>query len=264
MKTSKIRKIWIAANWKMNHTQSECDKFFQNFNETFKTLNIPETIQIAFFPNFLSLSYCQNKFKNKSLHFGSQNTHFEKKGAFTGEISSEMLREIDINLSLVGHSERRQYFGETNSTTFKRTNHLLAEGFTVIHCIGESKEERLNLQTNSILQKQIEEGFPPKEQLTKETASRFCIAYEPVWAIGTGLTATVEQVKEAHSTIRSLLIQRYGADIANQISLLYGGSVTPENFKAILNLEDVDGGLVGGASLKPESFLKLVQIALEG
>jgi triosephosphate isomerase (TIM) len=272
----KKRKIWVAGNWKMNHSVGETTQFFESLQSTFsansseesslRTATLENRVSVALFPSMLSLSPAMNCVKGmktslSSIHIGSQNTHWETKGAFTGEVSGSQLRDLGVTLSLVGHSERRQYFGETNQTTKIRTESLLAQGFTVIHCIGETKEERLAGQTFSILKAQINEGLP--ESLTAETGSRLIIAYEPVWAIGTGLTATPEQAEEAHAEVRRLLSVRYGEAQANDMSVLYGGSVTPENFPTLLALPNVDGGLVGGASLKPDSFGKLVQMGCQ-
>lgn len=182
-----------------------------------------------------------------------------EKGAFTGEVSGPMLQEIGISTVLVGHSERRQYFGETDESVRKRSESLLAQGFKVILCIGETRTEREQNQTQEILKRQLQGALP---EAGKGAASylngQLVLAYEPVWAIGTGLTATPAQAEEAHQFIRELMIQRFGAEAAQKTPILYGGSVTPENVDSLLACPNVDGALVGGASLKPDGFLRLL------
>lgn len=209
------------------------------------------------FPPSLSLETAKREFTGTPVAVGAQNVHYEVKGAFTGEISGPMLKEIGIGWTLVGHSERRQYFGETDETARKRTESHLRQGFKVIFCFGETRSEREDGRTNSVLEVQLSRGLP--EQLTPEMIEQLVLAYEPVWAIGTGLTATPEQAEEAHEYTRNFLIDRYGREAAGKLKILYGGSVTPENIRALLLQPNVDGGLVGGASLKPESFLALLE-----
>lgn len=194
-----------------------------------------------------------------AISVGSQNTHWEKKGAFTGEVSGPMLAELGIKWSLTGHSERRQFFGETDETVRKRTESLLEQGIRVIACIGETRAEREAGRTLEILTRQMNGIFPePGRGAAAALDGRLVIAYEPVWAIGTGLTATPEQAEDAQKAVRKLLWDRFGMDAAARTSILYGGSVTPENVDALLACPNVDGALVGGASLKPESFLALL------
>ena len=258
--TEKNRKIWVAGNWKMNSTAAESVAMLRAL---FNLLtNVSKELQVAVFPPVLSLEKSLEVAKKNiaasanrlSLQVGSQNTHGETIGSFTGEVSVPMLKEIGISLSLVGHSERRQYFGETDASARKRTEGLLAQGFTVIHCIGETKAERDAGKTFQVLERQIYDGLPEAEN------DRLVIAYEPVWAIGTGVTATPEQAEEAHAEVRRLLSKRYGEERSRKISILYGGSINPENFESLLALPNVDGGLIGGASLKADSFAKLIQI----
>jgi len=209
------------------------------------------------FPPHLSLETAKREFSGTPVAVGAQNVHFEEKGAFTGEISGPMVKEIGIDWTLVGHSERRQYFGETDETVKKRTESHLRQGFKVIFCFGETRSEREDGRTNSVLETQLSRGLPT--ELTPDTIERLVLAYEPVWAIGTGLTATPEQAEEAHEYTRNFLIYRYGPEMAATQKNLFRRSVTPENIRGLLLQPNVDGGLVGGASLKPESFLSLLE-----
>jgi triosephosphate isomerase len=190
----------------------------------------------------------------------AQNAHWEKKGAFTGEVSGPMLKELGIEWVLIGHSERRQFFGETDETVRKRSESLLEQGFKTIICIGETRAEREAGKTSEVLIRQMVGVCPEagKGVAACLATGRVVFAYEPVWAIGTGLTASPEQAEEAHALIRSLLKKNFDEEAAAKTLLLYGGSVTPENIDGLLACPNVDGGLVGGASLKPESFLALV------
>lgn len=206
----------------------------------------------------LSLEIASKKTKADSIpvRIGCQNAHYEKSGAFTGEISVPMLKEIGIEQVLVGHSERRQYFGETNDTVLKRTSSALEQGMEVLVCIGETLEERNQGKMETIWESQLEK-LVSHETCRNAFGTKLHIAYEPVWAIGTGVTATPAQAAEAHAWIRSFLKTKTSLETANATRILYGGSVTPANFKELLNSPDIDGGLVGGASLKIESWTQL-------
>jgi triosephosphate isomerase len=263
------RGILIAGNWKMNGTRAETEKFFSELNShPDRALQGPALLELrsgrlqaVLIPPMLSLERAlplakQAPFK---VELAAQNAHWEKKGAFTGEISGPMLTELGLSWVLVGHSERRQYFGETDETVRKRAESLLAQGLRVILCIGETRAEREAGQTQAVLTRQLAGALP---EAGKGAAAfldgRLVLAYEPVWAIGTGLTATPEQAEEAHDFLRSRLNQAYGAEAAQRTQLLYGGSVTAENVDSLLRCPNVDGALVGGASLKPDSFLALL------
>lgn len=255
------RGVLIAGNWKMN-LGPQGTKDFASFVTSHWKTDLSEKTRAAvansrllahIFPSFLSLESAKLGLSGTPVTVGAQNVHFEKKGAFTGEISGPMLKEIGIDWTLVGHSERRQYFGETDETVKKRAESHLQQGFTVVLCYGESRSEREDGRTNSILKRQLSQGLPT------EWSERLILAYEPVWAIGTGLTATPEQAEEAHAFSRDFLIEHYGREAAEKTKILYGGSMTPENIRGILTQPNVDGGLVGGASLKPESFLSLLE-----
>jgi len=272
MATLKSRGILIAGNWKMNHSLKETEGFFSEIKalttqgspildaEAIQTIESGK-VQACLIPPMLSLQYTQTLTQGVSfpLSIACQNAHWEKKGAFTGEVSGPMLQEIGISTVLVGHSERRQYFGETDESVRKRTESLLAQGFKVILCIGETRAEREQNQTQEVLKRQLQGALP---EANKGAASylngQLVFAYEPVWAIGTGLTATPAQAEEAHQFIRELMIQRFGTEAAQKTPILYGGSVTPENIDSLLACANVDGALVGGASLKPEGFLRLL------
>jgi triosephosphate isomerase len=204
------------------------------------------------FPPFLSLETARHQFMGTPIEVGAQNVHFEEKGAFTGEVSGPMLKELGLRTTLVGHSERRQYFAETDETVKKRAESHLRQGFMVVLCYGETRAERENGKTNAVLERQLRDGLP------SEWNPRLILAYEPVWAIGTGLVATPEQAEEAHAFSRAFLAKKYGEANAAKTKILYGGSVTPENIVGLLEKPNVDGGLVGGASLKAESFLALL------
>jgi triosephosphate isomerase len=257
----KNRGILIAGNWKMNHGVRATAEFAATVKAKWTT-SLANATRIAMadgklgallFPPFLSLETARHEFMGTQVEIGAQNVHFEEKGAFTGEISGPMLKELGLETTLVGHSERRQYFGETDATVKKRAESHLRQGFTVVLCYGETRGEREAGQTNAVLERQLRDGLP------SEWNERLILAYEPVWAIGTGLTATPEQAEEAHAFSRELLVRKYGEVNAAKMKILYGGSVTPENVVGLLAQPNVDGGLVGGASLKAESFLALLE-----
>ena len=251
----KTRGVLLAGNWKMNHLQKDTITFLNTLAPTLK----PSTnAQMRLYVPALSLETAANKIKTESipLQIGCQNAHYEKAGAFTGEISVPMLKEIGIDQVLVGHSERRQLFGETNETVLKRTVSALEQGMEVLVCIGETLDERNQGKMQSILQSQLE-LLIQNETSRNAFGGKLHIAYEPVWAIGTGVTATPAQAAEAHAFIRKLLQTRISPTCANATRILYGGSVTPANFKELLTCPDIDGGLVGGASLKIESWTQL-------
>ena len=197
------------------------------------------------------------------FRIGAQNVHWEKSGAFTGEVSGAMITELGIGRALTGHSERRQYFGETNETVRKRTESLLKQDFQVILCVGETRAEREAGQTFAVVEEQLRVALGIVETSVSPIAEyldgRLIIAYEPVWAIGTGLTATPVQAEEAHAMIRDFLNKRLDASVVTKTPILYGGSVTPENADALLACPNIDGALVGGASLKAKGFIQLLE-----
>lgn len=242
--TSKSRERIIAGNWKMNHGIKETEDYF-------KKLKLNSSHTVVIFPPYISLEKAIECTKSTEIEIGAQNGHGSVKGAFTGEVSGTLLKEVGVNWVLLGHSERRQLFGETNAGVKARAEGLLAQGFHLMICIGENKAEREGGKTNAVLEKQI------RESLSADiiNSGNVCLAYEPVWAIGTGLNATPVQADEAHQMISSHLKKYFGS---GDISILYGGSVTPENSKELLSCSNVDGLLVGGASLDPLKFAAIV------
>ncbi len=245
--------ILLAGNWKMNFGKKETLQFLE-------ALRIAPQLnaQMRLYIPFLSLESARNfsEVNSLPLQIGAQNISGEKSGAFTGEVSASMLQEIGIEHALVGHSERRQFFGETNESVLKRTVGALTQGMEVLVCIGETLTERNADQTEAILSTQLK--LLLADTVCKEAfGKKLHVAYEPVWAIGTGVTASPEQAETAHSFIRAQMTEKLGYSIANATRILYGGSVTPANFKELLACPNIDGGLVGGASLKIESWTQL-------
>ena len=263
----KPRGVLIAGNWKMNYAPRATEGFFSEFSALALKAAIPPgafgpgKIAVWVIPPAVSLPTALLLAARTSIpvSIGAQNAHWEKNGAFTGELSGPMLLEIGVRDVLVGHSERRQYFGETDETVHKRAMSLLEQGLKVILCIGETRAEREGGKTLDVLKRQLEVGLGP--EIAPFLDGRLVLAYEPVWAIGTGLTASPEQAEESHQAIRKFLWDRYGMEAAGRTLLLYGGSVTPENVDSLLACANVDGALVGGASLKPAGFLTLIQAA---
>lgn len=253
------RKLLLAGNWKMHKKPSEVAPFFEEYVERSELVSkqIPEAVDILFAVPFLCLEAGLSAAKKFGFEVAAQNVHFEAKGAYTGEISPEMLVDVGVRTTLVGHSERRQYFAETDEIVASKVKTCLEFGLRPILCIGETKEEREAGETESVLKRQMEVVFAKIENWDD-----IIVAYEPVWAIGTGLTASTEQAQEAHQYIRGLIDVQYGREAADQTRILYGGSVKPENAQALFEQPDIDGGLVGGASLKVEDFASLTQTAL--
>lgn len=268
----KPRGVLIAGNWKMNRGPREAREFFAALAPELPAearaalapgadaqAGSADRLAAALFVPYLSLTAALEAAGGTGIAVGAQNAHWEKAGAFTGETSGPMLGEIGVRWALTGHSERRQHFGESDETVRRRTESLLEQGFRVVACIGETREERESRRTEAVLERQLRALFPdPSRGAAAYLDGRLILAYEPVWAIGTGLTATPEQAEEAHRFIREFLRLRLSAPAADRTPLLYGGSVTPENLGALLAGPNVDGGLVGGASLKPESYAALL------
>lgn len=239
----------MAANWKMNKTVPEAQEFLSAFLPSVSHI---KDADIAIAPPFTSLCALSEKAKGTAVKVAAQNVFHEEKGAFTGEISPRMLKDAGCEYVIIGHSERRQYFHETDETVNKKIRISQKHGLGVILCIGESLSERESGKTFAVLSAQIEKGLKDIQ------VQGLVVAYEPIWAIGTGKTATPEQAQEAHNHIRSELKGIFGA-VAETLRILYGGSVTPENIDSLMACPDVDGGLVGGASLTPDSFEKIVK-----
>jgi len=239
-----MRKKLIAANWKMNLTPSEAAKFAASLAP-----KLAGDSEVVFCVPFVSIEQVAKAVENANVSVGAQNMHFEDSGAFTGEISSEMLKDIGVKYVIIGHSERRQYFNETDETVNKKLVKALENGLIPIVCVGESLAERENGTTVELIRMQLKRAFV---NIDAKDAAAMVIAYEPVWAIGTGKTATNEQAEEVCAEIRKLLTELFGNDTAQRIRILYGGSVTAANAKELFSQENIDGGLVGGASLKDE------------
>jgi len=239
----------IAANWKMNKTIDEAQAFLDEFIPL--VWNV-KGVEIIIAPPFTALYTVANLLKITSIHLSAQNVFHEEKGAYTGEISPAMLTDIGCSHVIIGHSERRSYFGETDNVVNRKIGAAIKNGLKVIFCIGESLSEREAGLTFDVLKRQIADG------LKGISPDALIIAYEPVWAIGTGKTATPDQAQEAHKFIRDTLSGTYGP-ASDELRILYGGSVTPDNIDVLMAGPDVDGALVGGASLKADSFAKLVK-----
>jgi triosephosphate isomerase len=244
-----MRNAFMAANWKMNKTVPETREFLSAFLPAVKEIT---DVAIAVAPPFTALASAAEKLKDTNVILAAQDVYFEEKGAYTGEVSPLMLVDIGCKYVIIGHSERRQYFHEADDTVNRKIRAAKKAGLGVIACIGESLEERESGKTFAILQREIEKGLDGVDP--EDTV----LAYEPIWAIGTGKTATPEQAQEAHEYIRERLRVLYGKR-ADELCILYGGSVTPENVDLLMACEDVDGALVGGASLKADSFARIVK-----
>ncbi len=248
-----MRKTIIAGNWKMYKTMQEADETIALLAEKLKGKATENTIYIA--TPFLFLDRLIQKYKSSSIHFGAQNINEHTDGAYTGEISGKMLESINCEFVLIGHSERREYYNESNATIYLKIKAALQHNLQPIFCCGERLEERNNNTHFETIQQQIEESI---YLLTEEELQLTVIAYEPVWAIGTGLTASPEQAQEIHQHIRSLIENKFGKVAADACSILYGGSVKPSNAKTLFSQPDIDGGLVGGASLNAEDFYQII------
>ena len=247
------RKALIAANWKMYKTPAEAKAFV----DAFLPLVAGHTRdEIALFPSPVLLPTVTAACKSSNVSVGAQNIHFADEGAYTGETSIAQLKAVGGTCTLIGHSERRQYFAETDEIVNKKLLAALKNGILPIVCVGEVLEEREAGRTADVLKKQVTGAFAG---VTPEMAKPIVIAYEPVWAIGTGKTATPEMAADAHKIIRAEVAKLLGPEIAANMRILYGGSVKPENATALIGQEEIDGALVGGASLKPDSFEKIVK-----
>jgi len=242
----------IAGNWKMYKTAAETRAFFQAFAPL---VAASKHCDIIVAPPFTALAAAVESARGTSIGIAAQNLYWEREGAFTGEISARMLVDAGCRAVIVGHSERRQFFGDTDETVCRKTKSALEAGLTPIVCVGEHLAEREADLTRSVLQRQCEGGFA---SLTPVEISRILIAYEPVWAIGTGRTATPEMAADAHRDIRGFVAALYTQEIASALRILYGGSVKPENIKGLMAQDEIDGALVGGASLDPKSLAAIV------
>ena len=243
----------FAGNWKLNVLPSQTKKLVQELSASIKPTN---EFEVAVCPVFVCLPAANDALKGTSIKLGAQDVYHEKEGAFTGEVSSEFLKEVGCEYVIIGHSERRQYFSETDESVNKKTKAVQTAGLVPITCVGETLQERESNQTFKVIEKQIRDGLKGLD-----AAKPLVIAYEPVWAIGTGKTATPAQANEVHVFIRKLLQEVFSADYAAKTRILYGGSVKPENSAELMSQSDIDGALVGGASLKADSFSKIIYSA---
>jgi triosephosphate isomerase len=243
----------MTGNWKMNKTVEEAVDLVKQLKVTISGV---KGVEVAVAPPFTALYAVSKELKDSTIHLAAQNMFWEEKGAFTGEVSPLMLKETGCAYVIVGHSERRQFFGETDEMVNRRMKRVIAHGMKPIFCIGETLKEREENRTFSVVQRQIEGGL---KDIKENEVKTMVIAYEPVWAIGTGKTATPQQAEEVHRFIRQKLEKLTSRGVAEAIRIQYGGSVTPENVKGLMDQEDIDGALVGGASLKSDSFSKIVR-----
>lgn len=246
-----MRKPIIVGNWKMNKTRDEALQFIYAVKNEVASSEVVESAICAPFPYLR----CLVKRQGEYLRVGAQNMHFESSGAYTGEVAPDMLTAIGVSYVVLGHSERREMFNETDEVVNKKVHAAFENGLTPIICVGESLEERENGTTNQVVDTQTVAALAG---LTEDQVKQVVIAYEPIWAIGTGRTATAEQANETIGYIREVIERVYGCDASNAVRIQYGGSVNPSNIKELMAQEHIDGALVGGASLDPQSFLNLV------
>ena len=251
----------IAGNWKMNLSISQSAELTKQIITQLSENDIkPTKTRVIISPHFLALNVVNEVLKSSSsfINPSAQDVHWEEEGAYTGKVSVSMLRDMGLQFVIVGHSEQRTYFNETDETVNKKVLKLLENKMTPIICIGENLEERESGILKDVLKKQVEGAY---QNVTPEQASKTIIAYEPVWAIGTGVTASPEQAQETHLFVRELIKNYFSQDIAEALPILYGGSMNPKNARELLSQSDINGGLIGGASLKADSFSEIITIA---
>lgn len=246
-----MRIPFIAGNWKMFKTTKEAVAFA----EEFKNLYHDTDVQAGICAPFTQLAALSKAFKGTGIKLGAQNMHFEENGAFTGEISADMLQEIGVDYCIIGHSERRQYFNETDETVNKKLHTAFRHQILPILCVGEVLEERDAGKAFDVVNTQM---IGALKDLASDQVARLVVAYEPVWAIGTGRTATPEQANEMCGYIRKVIEELYGDEVSENVIIQYGGSVKPSNASELMNMEEIDGALVGGASLNPADFIKII------
>ncbi len=246
-----MRYPFVAGNWKMYKTTAEARKFANEFKKIYE----PSDVRVAIFAPFTQLAALAEEFRGTGIALGAQNVHYESEGAYTGEISIPMLAEIGIEYCIVGHSERRQYFNETDETVNLKAKALLVAGIIPIICVGENLYQREHDYQDKLVAEQVANAL---EGISAEDAAKVVIAYEPIWAIGTGRTATPIQANHMCEVIRKEIAKIYDEETADKVIIQYGGSVKPENATEILNMEEIDGALVGGASLEPLKFIEIV------
>ena len=249
-----MRKNIVAGNWKMNKTFDEADELVSQIIELLETKELGENTRMILCPPFPYLEMCTDYSNESYFSVGAQNVNDNEKGAYTGEVSAPMLASMEVEYCIVGHSERRAYYGETDAIVARKVDQLLKNDIRPIVCCGEVLEEREAGKQFDVVKRQITDGL---FHLDAEAFGQVVIAYEPVWAIGTGKTATPQQAQEIHAFIRGLVAEKYGKEVADNTSILYGGSCKPSNAKELFANPDVDGGLIGGASLQAEDFVNI-------
>ncbi|QBA64737.1 triose-phosphate isomerase [Muriicola soli] len=249
-----MRNKIVAGNWKMNKNSAETAELIDDLISTVK----PASAEVMIAPTFVNLAAAVNKLDGSSIEVVAQNMHFAESGAFTGEISGDMLRSIGIQTVILGHSERRAYFGEDDALLAKKVDAALKVGMRIIFCFGEELQERKAGDHFNVVERQLKNGL---FHLNASSWGQIVLAYEPVWAIGTGETASPEQAQEMHAFIRKTIATAYDESVSQKVTILYGGSVKPGNAKEIFSKEDVDGGLIGGASLVAADFAAIVAAA---
>lgn len=250
-----VRRKLVAGNWKLHNTIAESVALAKDLKGK---LSRARDVEVAIAPVSLSIAAVAHALEGSNIHVAGQDVHWEDRGAFTGEVSAPLLRDAGCSMCIVGHSERRQYFGENDAAVSKKTRALLGHGLIPIVCVGEMLDEREAGQTLSTVLGQIEGGF---EGLSVSDAAKVVVAYEPVWAIGTGRTASPNDAQEVHAAIRGWVAERFNTAVAQGMRILYGGSVKPDNAAELMSQPDVDGALVGGASLEARSFVPIVEAA---
>jgi len=251
-----MRNKIVAGNWKMNTIVRDGVALASMINNQLKDVELRDDVKVIIAPPFTHLTFVSQVVDCNKVLVAAQNCSTEDSGAYTGEISAEMLKMLGCNSVILGHSERRAYYGETSETLIKKTEQVLKNKMTPIFCCGEKLEERQAENHFKVVEAQVSEAL---FHLSENDFAKIVIAYEPVWAIGTGVTASKEQAQEMHAFIRDFVKQKYGNKVADNLTILYGGSVKPNNAKEIFAEPDVDGGLIGGASLKPESFIDIIK-----
>jgi len=256
LKTVFMRKKIVAGNWKMNLDFSEADDLLAMILDNIEERGLPENVDVVVCPPSIYLELATDMAFGKPLHVGAQNVSARENGAYTGEISAAMLKSVEVGYCIIGHSERRQYFAEKDHELAGKTDILLKYGITPIYCCGERLEERESDMHMDVVGRQLESGL---FHLKENEIAGVVIAYEPVWAIGTGKTATPGQAQEMHAFIRALLAKKYSKELADNCSILYGGSCNPGNAAELFSQPDVDGGLIGGASLKADDFAAIIR-----
>ncbi len=250
-----MRKIVVCGNWKMNKTVDESVQLAKEVVEAVKGIN---NVVIGIAPSFLATAKVADVVKGTNVKLVAQDVHFENNGAFTGKVSVDMIKAAGVDMVILGHSEQRQYFGETDQTVNRKVVRVLQADLIPIICIGETLEERENGKLEEVLSAQVKGAYAG---ISEADATKTIIAYEPVWAIGTGVTATDEQAQETQAYVRSILKNLYSEALAESLSILYGGSMKPNNASGLLNQKDIDGGLIGGASLESAMFFGIIEAA---